>query len=406
MQSIPEAVAGNFGKGVRSDCQISLRLTGSGGIRIVQNSKVQSMYGRSNEELIRKILGFYEITHAQINMNDSGALPFVIAARLEAVIKMLQKTTKVFLPEAKTDYIITPKDRRRISRLYIPGNTPALMINAGIHHPDGIILDLEDAVAPEKKNEARYLVRNALLSVNFYEAEKMVRINQVPSGLDDLEWIVPYGVNLILVPKCEDTSQIIEVDRRITEINKSHNSNHSVWLMPIVESALGIVKAYELASASSRVVAMAIGLEDYTADLGVTRTAEATESFYARSVLVNACKAAGIQAIDSVFSDVSDIEGLATAVRRSKGLGFDGMGCIHPRQIMVIHQNFAPETGELKRAVRIVKAYEEAKKQGLGVVALGTKMIDAPVVKRAEKLVALAVDMGLISEDWREKDEI
>jgi citrate lyase subunit beta/citryl-CoA lyase len=276
------------------------------------------------------------------------------------------------------------------------------MINAGIHKPNGVILDLEDAVAPDKKYEARFLVRNALRQVDFYGAERMVRINQIPAGLDDLEFAVGHGVNLILVPKCESAGQIKQVNEKIDELKKTANVDYDIWLMPIVESALGVVKAYEIATSAPNVVAMAIGLEDYTADIGTKRTAEGKESFFARSQVVNACRAAGIQPIDSVFSDVGDMEGLAENVRVSKSLGFDGMGCIHPRQIKVIHENFAPDAADIKKAQRIVDAFIKAKEKGLGVVSLGSKMIDAPVVKRAQTTIDLAIGLGMISKNWRD----
>jgi citrate lyase subunit beta/citryl-CoA lyase len=278
------------------------------------------------------------------------------------------------------------------------------MINAGIHKPDGIILDLEDAVAPDKKEEAAYLVRNALRAVDFYGAERMVRINQVPRGLDDLDFIVPHNVNLILIPKCETAGQIHQVNERIAIIRKQTKTKGNIWLMPIIESALGVIRAYDIATAAENVVSMAIGLEDYTADICTRRTAEGTESFYARSAVVNACRAAGIQPIDSVFSDVADMEGLKNNVLRSKALGFDGMGCIHPRQIRVIHEYFAPEAAEIERAKKIVNAFIEANEKGLGVVSLGTKMIDPPVVKRAQRTIDLAVSMGKLSKNWREEE--
>jgi citrate lyase subunit beta/citryl-CoA lyase len=230
----------------------------------------------------------------------------------------------------------------------------------------------------------------------------MVRINQVPAGLDDLEFLVPHNVNLVLVPKCESADQIRLVNEKIKLLQTEHNVKGNIWLMPIIESALGVLKALEIAQ-SENVVAMAIGLEDYTADLGARRTLEGTESFFARSMVVNACKAAGIQAIDSVFSDVADMEALKETILRSKALGFDGMGCIHPRQIRVIHENYAPDDVEIEKAKKIVNAFIEATAKGLGVVSLGTKMIDPPVVKRAQKLIDLAVAMGKLSPDWREE---
>lgn len=398
------AEAGNKGDRVRSDCYVKLELTDSGGLQIHIASKVKVMYGNAIRQQAIDILEYFGIQNAIVQITDSGALPFVIAARLEAAIKKIQDSDKEFLPELihQNNYQ-TKKDRFRFSRLYLPGNTPSLMINAGIHKPDGIILDLEDAVAPDKKFEASFVVRNALRQVDFYGAERMVRINQVPRGLDDLDYIVPSNVNLILIPKCESKDQIALVNRRIEELKKERNITCDIWLMPIIESALGVVKAYEIASAAENVVSIAIGLEDYTADLGTRRTLEGTESFLARSIVVNAARAAGIQPIDSVFSDISDMEALKKNVLTSKSLGFDGMGCIHPRQIRVIHENFAPDAAEIDKAKKIVNAFIEAREKGLGVVSLGSKMIDAPVVKRAEKTVNLAVSLGLLKKDWREE---
>ena len=393
--------AGNMGPSVKSDCHIELELRENGGLDLQINSKVAALFGNSIKAQLTEMLNFYQIEHAHLVINDGGAIPPVIAARVEAAIRKLTDSSKSYLiPMIPENTTISSFEQRRFSRLYLPGNTPNMMLNAGIHHPNGIILDLEDAVAPDKKYEAGFLVRNALRGINFYGAERMVRINQIPAGLDDLDFIVPHHVNLILVPKCESAEQIHQVNERIETIKKSHHIDSPIWLMPIIESALGVVKAYEIATSATNVVAMAIGLEDYTADLGTVRTELGDESFYARSVVVNACRAAGIQPIDSVFSDVSDMEALARNVKRSKSLGFEGMGCIHPRQIEVIHQHFAPESIEIVKAQKIVKAFKFAKEKGLGVVSLGTKMIDAPVVKRAENTLKTAIDFGIISQDW------
>ena len=394
---------GNQGKKVRSDCFVAMELSSEGGIKLDFTSKVEPMFGRSNRKLISDILDFYNIENANITIIDRGALPLVIAARLEAAIRKLVDSDKEYLmPIIDANTSITAKDEMRFSRLYLPGNSPSMMLNAGIHNPNGIILDLEDAVAHDKKYEARFMVRNALRGINFYGAERMVRINQIPLGLDDLDFVIPHNVNLLLVPKCESAEQIHQVNERIDAIKAKHNIEQDIWLMPIIESALGVVKAFEIASAADNVSSVAIGLEDYTADLGTLRTDEGTESFYARSAVVNACRAAGIQPIDSVFSDVSDMEALARNVLRSKSLGFDGMGCIHPRQIPVIHKNFAPEQKEIIKAQKIYTAFVEAKKKGLGVVSLGTKMIDAPVVKRAENTLNTAIDLGIIAKNWYE----
>lgn len=411
---------GNKGKGVRSDCFVTLELTEQGGIQLAIESKVEVMYGADIRKQVLAVLGFFEISNANIKVEDSGALPFVITARVEAAVKKCITTDKHFLPPLLSEnQYSTLKERNRFSRLYLPGNSPSLMINAGIHKPDGVILDLEDAVAPDKKDEARFLVRNALCGVDFYGAERMVRINQGERGVEDLEYIVPHNVNLILLPKCEQAEQVHAVNKKIGEIVSSlesrvtsHESRVSslesrpaIWLMPIIESALGVINAYAIASAAPNIVALAIGLEDYTADLGTRRTLEGTESFFARSMVVNAARAAGIQPIDSVFSDVGDMEGLHQNVLRSKALGFDGMGCIHPRQIRVIHEAFAPSPEEIDKAKKIVFAFHKAQEQGLGVVALGTKMIDPPVVKRALNTINLALKMNKLAENWRETYE-
>lgn len=395
------AMAGNSGPKVRSDCEITLELVTEGGIIINLVSKVKSLYGESIENLSYEILEFFGVKNALVKINDSGALPFVIAARMESAVKQLINTDLDYVPEfIKENGYSTIRDRFRYTRLYLPGNTPGLMINAGLHSADGIILDLEDSVAPEKKDEARILVRNALCQINFCGAERMVRINQGERGLEDLHFIIPHNVNLILIPKCESAGYVKRVENEITAIKKKLNLNNQVFLMPIIESALGIENSFEIARSSENVVAIAIGLEDYTADLGVPRTAEGKESLYARTRLVVAARAAGIQPIDSVFSDVDDMKALMQNVLISKCLGFEGMGCIHPRQIPVVRQGFAPDETEIENSKKIVLAFEAARLKGLGVVALGSKMIDPPVVARAQKTIDLAVRLGLLSGNW------
>jgi citrate lyase subunit beta/citryl-CoA lyase len=323
---------------------------------------------------------------------------------MEAAVKQLIKTDLEYLPPIiEENGYSTTRDRFRFTRLYLPGNAPGLMINAGLHSADGIILDLEDSVAAERKNEARILVRNALRQVNFYGAERMVRINQGKRGLDDIRYVVPHNVNLVLIPKCESAEYIKVVEKEISTIKKKFNLINNVYLMPIIESALGIENSFDILRGSENIVAVAIGLEDYTADIGVSRTAEGNESFYARTRLVVAARAAGIQPIDSVFSDVADMEALKKTVMISKSLGFEGMGCIHPRQIAVIKNGFAPDEHEIEKSKNIVLAYESAIRAGLGVVSLGSKMIDPPVVARAQKIIALAVSMAILSIDWQKE---
>jgi len=335
---------------------------------------------------------FFALKNAEILFEDSGALPFVIAARFESAINKLypQNQREFLLPFNKRNLYHSSKNCLRRSRLYLPGNEPKFFINAGLHKPDGIILDLEDSVSYSEKHSAQLLVRNALRSVDFYGAERMIRINQLPAGLKDLKYIVPNNVHVILIPKCETAQQVIDVENEVIRIKKENNIRNEIYYLPIIESALGTINSYEIATASPNICALAIGLEDYTADIGVQRTSEGKESLYARSMIINAAKAASVQAVDSVYSDIGDMEGLRESILEAKSLGFEGKGCIHPRQIAIVHENFAPTPDELERAQEIVSAYEEAEKQGLGVVSLRSKMIDAPVVKRAQRTIELA----------------
>ncbi len=395
--------AGRLGEDVRSDLHVALEITSSGGVQIELKSKVAVYYGDAIVAQVADTLKTLGVAHARVVVDDRGALPYVIAARVEAAARRAGAGEgRKAPPPARPQPAPSPRDRLRRSRLYLPGAEPKFQVNAGLHGPDGIILDLEDSVHPAEKDAARILARNALRAVDFGAAERMVRINQLPLGLTDLDEIVPEGPDLILIPKVETADQVREVNAAVREIQAREKTDRPIWLMPIVESALGVENAFAIAAAvnsdaTGGVVALTIGLEDYTADMGVVKTRDGAESLYARQRLVNAARAAGVQAIDSVYGDVADTEGLRAWGLRARGMGFEGMGCIHPRQIAVIHEAFAPTPAEIERALKIVAAFEDARAKGLGVTSLGSKMIDPPVVHRALKLVKLAREMGLIS---------
>jgi citrate lyase subunit beta/citryl-CoA lyase len=389
--------AGRAGLDVRSDLHVSFEERCSGGIDIELHSRVDLYYGESIRQQVRDVLHILGVEHAHLAIIDEGALPFVIAARVEAAVRRAGLGQgKCALPEAVAPAASSARDCLRRSRLYLPGNEPKYFVNAGLHAPDAVILDLEDSVHFAEKDAARILVRNALRAVDFGAAERMVRINQLPLGLADLEEIVPQAPDLILVPKVETPEQVSDIVGAVRSIAEARGVSRPIWLMPILESALGIENACAIAKASDRVVALTIGLEDYTADLGVAKTSGGTESLYARLRMVNAAHAAHVQAIDSVYGDVADNDGLLRWGEASRAMGFEGMGCIHPVQIEVIHRAFAPTASELEKALNIVAAYEDAQARGLGVVSLGSKMIDAPVVQRALKLVARAKRVGLM----------
>lgn len=389
--------AGHWGKDVRSDVHVTFELRDSGGIDISLESRVAPYYGKAIVDQAQAVLEELDVKHARLAIHDEGALPFVIAARIEAAVRRAGLALgKRSLPEPLALPSPSQKDRLRRSRLYLPGSEPKYFINASLHGPDAVILDLEDSVHRAEKDAARILVRNTLRSVNFGACERMVRINQLPLGLEDLAEIISQSPDLILVPKVEYPQQIAEVDRMISELKSRHGIIRPIWIMPILESALGIENAFAVATGSENIAALTIGLEDYTADLGVVKTPEGRESQYARARVVNAARAAGVQAIDSVYGDIADLEGLRRWGEDSRAIGFEGMGCLHPGQIRVIHEAFAPTTVEIEKAQRIVAAFEEAQSKGLGVVSLGSKMIDPPVVQRALKLVDRAKAMGVI----------
>lgn len=283
-------------------------------------------------------------------------------------------------------------DRLRRTRLYVPGNTPDLMINCGLFGADAVILDLEDSVSPPEKDAARYLIRNAIDTLDFGTSELIVRVNPYnsPYGRDDLEVIVPAGPDVILIPKCETAEDVTVVAEAIARLEKATGLSKTIKLMPLIETCKGVMHAYEICRASDRTVAVNFGAEDYTADLGVERTREGKEHLFARQMIVTAAKACGIMALDTVYSDIEDVEGLIAATQESMALGFDGRGIIHPSQIEPIHNVYRPTPERIAYAQKVVAALAEAKAKGLGVAALGSKMIDAPVVARAEKILALA----------------
>ncbi len=387
----------------KSDFYVEFVPNNSGGVKIDIQSKTKVLHFSKIENSCQNTLADLKVKHGTLSVIDNGGQYFVLQARIELVVRsahpgIINESLPLF---KKHSQYKSSRNRFRRSRLYLPGTQAKLMLNAGIHQPDAIILDLEDSVAPSEKNSARIIVRNALRTLDFFGAERMVRINQGNLGLKDLEKIVPHNVHLILVPKVENSKQLKAVDDKIQNIRKDCGRKEPVYLMPILESAKGILNSFEIAKASKNNVAIAIGLEDYTADIGVERTNQGRESLFARSQVVNAARSAGIQAIDTVFSDVGDDVGLRLSVQEAKELGFDGKGCIHPRQIKPIHEEFAPSKTEIEKAKKIVLAFDIAEKKGLGVVSMGSKMIDPPVVKRALQTIDLAIATKLLNKNWK-----
>lgn len=283
-------------------------------------------------------------------------------------------------------------ERLRRSRIYLPGNRPR-MIQKGPHlGADAVILDLEDSVSPEEKDAARILVARAIATLDFGASEVMVRINPIHAGgLVDLPAILAAGPDSIVVPKCERRDDVLAVEAVINE----NPPAKPVAILPMIETAKGILNVYEVASASPMVDAITFGGEDFTQDIGATRTKEGKEIFWGRSMLVIAAKAAGVQALDTVFSDLKDEEGLRRDTREIKEMGFDGRAAVHPAQIEIIHDVFTPSEEEVQHAVNVIRAAEKARREGSGVAVLKGKMIDRPIIQRAEKIIRIAERLDL-----------
>lgn len=280
----------------------------------------------------------------------------------------------------------------RRAMMFMPGNNPAMLQNAGIYGADTVIFDLEDAVAISEKDAARQLVHNAVKHIK-YPCEVAIRINhiQTPYGVDDLKVVLAAKPDLIRLPKAEFPRDIEEVDAIISEAEAVHGFEAgSIKMMAAVETAKGLRNAYEIATASPRMQALAIGGEDFIADLKTTRSKEGKELFVARSQLVLAARAAGIDAIDTVFSAIDDEETFIAEVNLIKQLGFDGKSVINPRQVRIVQQIFMPTEREVAQAERVLAAYHAAVERNSGVINLDGKMIDTPMVLRAERVLAYA----------------
>jgi citrate lyase subunit beta/citryl-CoA lyase len=383
----------------KSDIFLTLRKKEAGGVSVQLKSSVQDMFGEQIRGTIEGTLGALGVKNAEVVAEDLGALDYVIRARIETAVRRLQKVREPgALPERASPARPPKRERLRRTRLYLPGNNPDLMLNAGLFGADEIILDLEDSVAPTEKDAARVLVRNTLVAVDFGEAERLVRINplETPYGRADIEMIVPALPDMLLIPKCSEAKDVREVEALVAAVEKKHGIAHEILFMPLIETARGVLNAYEIARASQRVVAMCWGAEDLSADLGVERTKEGRESLVARGLIVLAAKAAGVQPLDTVFSDVRDTAGLIESTKEAIALGFEGKGVIHPGQIEAIHGVFAPTAERIEYARKVVAALDAARAKGSGVASLGSKMIDAPIEARARKILGLAEALGLI----------
>jgi citrate lyase subunit beta/citryl-CoA lyase len=385
----------------KSDCT-AVFSPGPGALAVRVESSVGTLFGRAIEAAARRVAAEFGVATGGLAIDDNGALDHVVAARVEAALRGAGfRSSRVAAPDAavrgpaaeRPAGGTAPGPARRRSRLYLPGNQPDLFANAGLFGADCLILDLEDSVPTSRKEEARILVRRTLESHPdfFGRAEIAVRINPLAGlwGAADLAELSRTLPQAILLPKCESQAEVQELDRQLDRLESALGDRYGrTVLMPILETARGVLAAATIASASDRVAALCFGAEDFAADIGVRRTAAGTESLAARQAIVLAAKAAGVQALDSVFSDTGDAEGFAAYCAASRAMGFDGVGVIHPRQIAVANRAFSPTAEEIEEARAVVAALAEAESAGSGVASLKGKMIDAPVALRARRIVA------------------
>lgn len=281
--------------------------------------------------------------------------------------------------------------------LFLPGNNPGMLQSGGVFGADAVILDLEDAVSPTEKDAARFLVSYALRHVDYRYSKKMVRINPLECGCEqDIEAIVACRPDALILPKINNVSELNYIISLIAQAEDGEQP--AIAVVPLIETPQGISNVYDIAHADSRICALALGAEDYTAALGATRSGSGEEILPARMMLINAAASAGIEAIDTPFTDAQNDEGLLSDAKFAKRIGFKGKLAINPRQIDLIHEAFNPAPSEIRWAQRVVDVIEQAKQQGSGVIALDGKMIDAPIVLRAQRTLHLAALLNLSAE--------
>ncbi|MCF7936063.1 MAG: CoA ester lyase [Synergistales bacterium] len=284
------------------------------------------------------------------------------------------------------------------SMLYVPGNSPSMLQHAPIFGADSVLLDLEDAVAITEKDAARHLTARFLRALDFGDTIVTVRLNGADTDFfeEDVRAIVPCRPDAVRLPKCQSAGDVRRLDELIADLERNEGlPQGGVKIHAMIETARGVEHAYEIACAAPRVDALTLGGQDLTADMGVRKTPGGNEIFYARTRVVTAARAAGIDVFDTVWTDVNDNEGLLEETRMVIGLGFTGKAAIHPGQIEWIHRAFVPERKEVRHAERVVAAADEAERRGKGAVAVDGRMIDAPVVTKARHILELARLYGM-----------
>ncbi len=405
------------GAKAKSDCLVVYE-PGPEPLEVEVRSSVGALFGTAIGAAARRVATEFGAERGRLAIEDDGALDGAIAARTEAAFRKagFSRAAPAAAAEAAVSRQPSPRDRPRRARLYLPGDQPHLAINAGLFGADCLIFDLEDAVAEERKFDARILVRVALeRGIMLGSSEVIVRVNPLAGscGADDLAEIVRARPQAIILPKCESAADVEAADRAIGALEEAAGMPRGfVRLMPLVETAAGVLRAAAIAAASPRNVALCFGREDFSRDIRAVPIAQSAaaapqaaaaaealssfgfagipgaESFLARQMIVLAARAAGIDPLDSVFADVDDEAGLERSCAEARALGFAGKGVIHPVQIPVVLKAFRPTDKEAARAERIVAAFDAALAEGRGAISVDGAMIDAPVAAKARALLA------------------
>ncbi|HER5734677.1 TPA: citrate (pro-3S)-lyase subunit beta [Streptococcus pyogenes] len=292
-------------------------------------------------------------------------------------------------------------ERLRRTMMFVPGANAAMLRDAPLFGADSVMFDLEDSVSLKEKDTSRALVHFALKTFDYSSVETVVRVNGLDScGALDIEAVVLAGVNVIRLPKTETAQDIVDVEAVIERVERENGTEVGrTRMMAAIESAEGVLNARDISKASKRLIGIALGAEDYVTNMKTRRYPDGQELFFARSMILHAARAAGIAAIDTVYSDVNNTEGFQNEVRMIKQLGFDGKSVINPRQIPLVNEIYTPTKKEIDHAKQVIWAIREAESKGSGVISLNGKMVDKPIVERAERVIALATAAGVLSEE-------
>jgi citrate lyase subunit beta/citryl-CoA lyase len=380
---MPDAIV--IGSDAKGDCCVSVTPAKTLAVEVATDDP--NLFERGIREVVDETVAALGRVRATILVADKGALDYVLAARVETAVRLALPEITPMAPAARRRP--SEQDAPRRSRLYAPGNNPRILVGIELHGADCVLVDLEDSVPPAEKPAARTLAKHLLAAIDFPN-EVWVRINPLAlGGADDIREVIrsrPHGVAL---PKAESKGDVVALSKELARAEEAVGAPlGSTWIMPILETGKGVLRAEEIAAADARVAVVAFGAEDFTRDVGARRTSESL--LFARSMIVAAAKAAGVQASDTVYANVDDEAGLAAEAKLARDLGFDGKGAIHPAQVPALHAAFTPSEKEMDEARAIVAAAEDAATRGIGAIAIGGKMIDRPVLERARRALRLA----------------